>query len=124
VGFTAGHVAGVWVGNDDNRPMRDVTGGRVPARMWKQAMLAAEEGVPATPLDRSERPEIAPEPLEDFVGDVMQSISPPLEPAWRPSRDDMYAPPPREYAPAPANLPVAPPPMTYLDYRDAYGVPR
>jgi penicillin-binding protein 1A len=54
VGFTADHVAGVWVGNDDNSPMRGVTGGLVPARLWRQVMLAAEAGLPARPLDRTE----------------------------------------------------------------------
>jgi penicillin-binding protein 1A len=54
VGFTADHVAGVWVGNDDNAPMRGVTGGLVPARLWRQVMLAADAGLPARPLDRTE----------------------------------------------------------------------
>jgi penicillin-binding protein 1A len=31
VGFTPDWIAGVWVGNDDNRPMNQVTGGELPA---------------------------------------------------------------------------------------------
>ncbi len=34
VGMTADVVVGVWVGNDDNAPMREVFGGGLPARIW------------------------------------------------------------------------------------------
>jgi len=53
VGFTADYVAGVWVGNDDSSPMRGVTGGTLPAQIWKDVMKAAEKNLPARPLDRS-----------------------------------------------------------------------
>jgi penicillin-binding protein 1A len=53
VGFTADYVAGVWVGNDDSSPMRGVTGGSLPAEIWREVMTAAEKGLPARPLDRS-----------------------------------------------------------------------
>jgi penicillin-binding protein 1A len=53
VGFTADYVAGVWVGNDDSSPMRGVTGGSLPAQIWREVMTAAEKGLPARPLDRS-----------------------------------------------------------------------
>ncbi|GIX16678.1 MAG: hypothetical protein KatS3mg119_0864 [Rhodothalassiaceae bacterium] len=35
VGFIPDHVAGVWVGNDDNAPMKGVTGGSLPAAIWR-----------------------------------------------------------------------------------------
>jgi len=54
VGFTTDYVAGVWVGNDDSSPMRGVTGGSLPAAIWKQVMTAAEQGLPARALDKSE----------------------------------------------------------------------
>ena len=53
VGFTTDYVAGVWVGNDDSSPMRGVTGGSLPAAIWRDVMTAAEKGLPAKPLDRS-----------------------------------------------------------------------
>ena len=53
VGFTTDYVAGVWVGNDDSSPMRGVTGGSLPAEIWREVMSAAEKGLPAKPLDRS-----------------------------------------------------------------------
>src|SRR5690606_29775431 len=51
VGFTGDLIAGVWLGNDDNTPMRDVTGGRLPARLWHDFMAQAEQGRPISALD-------------------------------------------------------------------------
>jgi len=50
VGFTADLVCGVWVGNDDNAPMRHATGGTLPARIFKRFMEDAENGLPVRPL--------------------------------------------------------------------------
>ncbi|HEX4118581.1 MAG TPA: penicillin-binding transpeptidase domain-containing protein, partial [Rhizomicrobium sp.] len=61
VGFTTDYVTGVWVGNDDNSPTRGVTGGTLPAQIWKSAMVTAEKGLPIKPLDRSP-PQPANEP--------------------------------------------------------------
>ncbi|MBI2720382.1 MAG: PBP1A family penicillin-binding protein [Rhizobiales bacterium] len=44
IGFTAHNVTGVWIGNDDFTPMNKVTGGLIPAPMWKSIMLVAEQG--------------------------------------------------------------------------------
>lgn len=42
IGFVPPLVTGVWVGNDDNSPMKSkVTGGTLPATVWKNFMLAA-----------------------------------------------------------------------------------
>jgi penicillin-binding protein 1A len=46
VGYTAQLVAGVWVGNDDFKPMQKVTGGQIPARIWKHFMTAAHQDLP------------------------------------------------------------------------------
>jgi penicillin-binding protein 1A len=56
VGFTPDYVTSVWVGNDDDSPMRKVTGGLVPAALWKQVMTVAEKGLPPRPLDRTPEP--------------------------------------------------------------------
>lgn len=51
MGYTADYVAGVWLGNDDQRHrMAKVTGGGLPAQLWKSVMLAAHRGMPARPL--------------------------------------------------------------------------
>ena len=46
VGFTPDWVCGVWVGNDDGDPTRQVTGGQVPAEIWRRMMIAAHLNVP------------------------------------------------------------------------------
>ena len=43
IGFTPDVVTGVWVGNDDNSRMGELTGGTVPAKIWKDVMLVATE---------------------------------------------------------------------------------
>jgi penicillin-binding protein 1A len=62
VGFTTDYVAAAWVGNDDSSPTRGVTGGTLPAYIWRDAMLAAEQGKPLKPLDKSVQP--PPEELD------------------------------------------------------------
>ena len=42
VGFAGGLITGVWVGNDDDTPMRGVTGGSLPAAIWARFMGAAK----------------------------------------------------------------------------------
>jgi penicillin-binding protein 1A len=46
VGFTPDWIAGVWVGNDDNRPMNRVVGGELPAEVWRRFMVRAHAGLP------------------------------------------------------------------------------
>ena len=36
IGCTGGVIIGVWLGNDDNRPMNGVTGGSLPARLFRE----------------------------------------------------------------------------------------
>jgi len=50
VGFTADYVAGVWMGYDDNTPLTGVTGGGLPAEIWRETMVRVHEGVPIRPL--------------------------------------------------------------------------
>ena len=56
VGYTTDYVAAAWIGNDDAKPTRNVTGGTLPAYIWRDTMLAAEKGLPFKPLDKSEKP--------------------------------------------------------------------
>ena len=60
VGFTHDLVAGVWVGNDDNRPMARVTGGKIPAAIWREFMAAASETQPTPPKAPAESVVAAP----------------------------------------------------------------
>jgi len=59
MGFTAELVTGVWVGNDDNKPMDKVTGGTLPALIWRSVMSKALEGTPPQPLPGGGEPESA-----------------------------------------------------------------
>ena len=54
IGYTAQWVGGVWMGNDNASPMRSVTGGSLPAEIWKEIMLKAQEGLLAQPLPGTE----------------------------------------------------------------------
>ena len=56
IGYSADLVAGVWVGNDDNRPTKKVTGGQLPARIWRDFAAAATHGLTARALPRDEAP--------------------------------------------------------------------
>lgn len=38
IGFVGDLVVGVWVGNDDNEPMKRVQGGGLPAQIWREFM--------------------------------------------------------------------------------------
>ncbi|MGY9006187.1 MAG: transglycosylase domain-containing protein [Alphaproteobacteria bacterium] len=50
VGYSAKFVAGVWLGNDNGKSMKRVTGGSLPAKIWRDVMVAAHQGKPAIPL--------------------------------------------------------------------------
>ena len=50
IGFTGDYVCGVWIGNDDNSPLKNVTGGTLPAEIWHEVMTRIEEGAPITEL--------------------------------------------------------------------------
>jgi penicillin-binding protein 1A len=58
MGFTGKYVAGVWIGNDDNRPMRSgVTGGHQAAPIWHDLMTVAH-----TDMNIPTIPGLAPHP--------------------------------------------------------------
>lgn len=52
VGWTDQYIAAVWLGNDDNSPMKGVGGSSLPALIWKKIML--------TTLDIKPQPENTP----------------------------------------------------------------
>ena len=47
VGFTPDVLTAVWVGNDNGAPMAKVTGGELPAEIWKRFMTVAEKNLPS-----------------------------------------------------------------------------
>lgn len=63
LGYTPDIVTGVWVGNDDNSKMSNLTGGTVPALIWKDMMKVATEKYPNSEFGYPEiklQPEILP----------------------------------------------------------------
>ncbi|MEZ5753050.1 MAG: transglycosylase domain-containing protein [Paracoccaceae bacterium] len=62
VGFTADYVVGVWMGNDDNSPLTGVTGGGLPAEIWRETMVRIHDGMAQHPLPMTipERPRLEP----------------------------------------------------------------
>ncbi len=53
IGYTANLVVGVWTGNDDAAPMDGVTGGALPAQIWRDfASRAYSEGILSPPATR------------------------------------------------------------------------
>jgi penicillin-binding protein 1A len=57
VGFAGDLIVGVWVGNDDNKPLKGINGGGLPARIWRDFMAQAVKG--------AARPAPRPAPVED-----------------------------------------------------------
>lgn len=60
IGYSADIICGVWVGNDEFKPMRNVSGGTIPALIWSRFMNKAHENLPLTPLptvDEINRPD-------------------------------------------------------------------
>ncbi|MEM9342013.1 MAG: PBP1A family penicillin-binding protein [Pseudomonadota bacterium] len=57
LGFSADYVVGVWMGYDDNTPLKGVSGGGLPAEIFRETMARIHEGTPTKPL-----PMMIPEP--------------------------------------------------------------
>jgi penicillin-binding protein 1A len=58
IGFTPHLATAVWVGNDDNSPMKKVVGGTVPAGIWSAFMRTAVAAMPADDWDRPDGVEV------------------------------------------------------------------
>jgi len=52
VGYAGDLTVGVWVGNDDNSPLKGINGGNVPARIWRDFMTSAIKGAGAVPRSK------------------------------------------------------------------------
>ena len=50
IGYTADLVGGIWMGNDNAMPMNRVTGGGLPAKLWRDVMALAHNGRPSRAL--------------------------------------------------------------------------
>jgi len=68
MGFTADYTTGVWLGNDDDTPMRKVTGGSLPAALWHDYMVDAEANLPERSLSSGNS-------ISDWTSGVTQDVS-------------------------------------------------
>ncbi|HEX4893024.1 MAG TPA: PBP1A family penicillin-binding protein [Hyphomicrobiaceae bacterium] len=70
IGFSDDLIAGVWVGNDDGSPMRGVTGGSLPAEIWRRFMT---ESGPALATTSASSREVAAREWPDVSPGVGES---------------------------------------------------
>jgi penicillin-binding protein 1A len=72
IGFTDDLVAGVWVGNDDAKPMAGVSGGSLPAQIFREFILRAEGDQPFLPEPPPSKP--GQHPLVDALGAFLSDV--------------------------------------------------
>ena len=65
VGYANGLVVGVWIGNDDNSPLRGISGGGLPARIWRDFMIQASGQKAAPPRPTNPRGPVEPQDIPD-----------------------------------------------------------
>lgn len=71
VGYSGDLVVGVWVGKDDNTPLKGVSGGTIPARIWRDFMRDALHERPSPSPRQAADPEGPVQPLDvPDVGDI------------------------------------------------------
>lgn len=78
VGFTPDYIAGVWVGNDDDRPMNKVAGGGIPSTIWRRFMMEAHVGKEARDFDwllPDPIPETEDDPRNPFYGELASDFA-------------------------------------------------
>jgi len=83
VGFTGGFVTAVWVGRDDNTPMKRVTGGGAPAEIWRAFMAPVLPHLQAEQIPGGAAPAVQP----DLIGNMLSNDAP-AQPSQRPIPDE------------------------------------
>ncbi len=74
MGYTGGFVTAVWVGRDDNTPMKKVTGGGVPAGIWHDYMTQALPRLKTEMIPGAEAPPPEEEPT-DAIGQIINGVN-------------------------------------------------
>jgi len=98
VGYIGDLVVGVWLGNDDNSPMRGVVGGGAPARIWRDFMSFAIG---------------APAPVKEVDAEAIPLIEAvPADPLTAPAAEPPTGPIPETSDPA---IPTQPAPASQVD---------
>jgi penicillin-binding protein 1A len=92
VGFTPDFVTAVWVGNDNGASMAHVTGGALPAEIWKKFMTVAEKGLPSRDFPWLVSEPDTPSPMTLTEQTPYEDEPPDLERDSGPGMDDSAAP--------------------------------
>ena len=58
IGYSADLILGVWMGNDNEKPMKKVSGGSLPAELWNEVMKVSHETITPKPLPGDETPAV------------------------------------------------------------------
>ena len=69
IGYSGSLVTGVWLGNDDGEQTKKVSGGNLPAEIWKTFMTQALKGQTPVPLPNINRWRRAPETTASVAAD-------------------------------------------------------
>ncbi len=95
IGFVPQLVCGTWVGNDNNTPTNRITGGSVPAMMWKDFMIEALKGMPPQQFTHVE--DMVTIPVDWESGKPADANTPPervtQEQYWKGTQPDKVAEP-------------------------------
>ena len=81
VGFSTNYVIGVWMGNDDNRPLKNVSGGGLPAKIFSKIMtkisfeLATKKEIAMVSPDQFDTLSIYENPAAKFQIESQDKIS-------------------------------------------------
>ncbi|WP_343313893.1 penicillin-binding protein 1A [Brucella sp. BE17] len=87
VGFTGNFTAAVWFGNDNFSPMKELTGGVLPAMAWQRMMVYAHQNIELKPIPGINPP--FPQPVKGTTSEIA-GVKP----------QDAMSPPPRVLSPA------------------------
>jgi penicillin-binding protein 1A len=71
-GLTGGLTTVVWMGRDDNAPMRRITGGSAPAELWRSVMLAAFRRLPTGAIPPGPPPPVVAPPVTPVSAPELQ----------------------------------------------------
>ena len=81
IGYTPDLITGVWMGNDNGKAMKGVTGGTLPAQLWKSFMTAATartaiRQLPNEPLPSgaSEKMDAGAKAVKSFFKDMIDTL--------------------------------------------------
>jgi penicillin-binding protein 1A len=81
IGFTPDLLTAVWVGNDNGAPMAKITGGELPATIWRKFMTVAEKDYPSRDF-----PWLVAEAPDSGLGNATEETTA----AYRDEPDDSY----------------------------------